>query len=147
MPRTVQVRRIEIGGADVESCAGFPPQTNAADTPIKIRRKQPSGKRIRRSVALIAPRNDGGNARIVPFFAVVYVFNRKAYFRHFRRKIYLRKIHEIFKPIFKFERIAFIERSDDGGFDAVVRFVKVAILRYRPDCFPFPVPTDCGEGN
>ena len=61
MPHTVQVRRIEIGGADVESRAGFPPQKNAADMPIKIRRKQPSGKRIRRSVALIAPRNDGGN--------------------------------------------------------------------------------------
>lgn len=61
MPHTVQIRRIEIDGADVESRAGFPPQTNAADTPIKIRRKQPSGKRIRRSVALIAPRNDGGN--------------------------------------------------------------------------------------
>ena len=79
--------------------------------------------------ALIAPCDNGGNARIVPFFAVVYVFNRKAYFRNFHRKIYLRKMHKIFKPIFKFERIAFIERSDDGGFNTVIRFVKVALFQ------------------
>jgi len=45
MPCTVQVRRIEIGGAAVESSAGFSPQTNAAD--------MPSGKGILRSAALI----------------------------------------------------------------------------------------------
>ena len=71
MPHTVQVRRIEIGGADVESRAGFPPQTNAAGMPIKIRRKQPSGKEICRSAVLIAPSANGGNkgvSKAVAFF-------------------------------------------------------------------------------
>ena len=139
--------------------------------PIKIRRKQPSGEWIRRSVALIASCNDGGNTRVVPLFAVIHVFNRKAHFGNFRRKIDLRKMHEIFKSIFKFERIAFIERCDNGGFDAVVRFVKIALFQIDVSVqnddiifrfgkfdrkrfsdtdnifFPFPEPTDCGEGN
>ena len=69
MPHTVQTRRIEIGGADVESRAGFPPQTNAAGMPIKIRKKQPSGKEIRRSAVLIAPSANGGNTGVVQAYA------------------------------------------------------------------------------
>ena len=66
VPRKVQIRRVEIGGADVESRAGIP---------IKIRRKQPSGKEICRSAVLIMPSANGGNTgvgRLAGRFAICY---------------------------------------------------------------------------
>ena len=77
------------------------------NAPIKIRKKQPSGKEICRSAVLIAPRNDGGNKGVVQAyagrFAICYRNNDRIVLLQYCRSSTIlhqqlpRKIDEIFQ--------------------------------------------------